>query len=256
LVLLFSWYRIEEKENEEKEKIAAALMQANRELEISEEQLRELNKELESFSYSISHDLRAPLRAILGYSRKLERNFETQLDPEARRLMNNIMSNTNKMGHLIDDLLNFSRIGRKELVKTNIEMQSIVTNICSELKNEQIDRNIEFHIKQLLPVQADSFAIKQVWQNLISNAIKYSKLKGIAIIEIGSEEKNDEIIYYIKDNGAGFDINKKDRVTHFGILGMKERVSILNGTYELISEAKKGTSIKVIIPLPVSDKRI
>ncbi|MDB5223077.1 MAG: cph1 5, partial [Chitinophagaceae bacterium] len=177
--------------------------------------LESANSELEAFSYSVSHDLRAPLRAVNGYARMLKRQYENQLDSEAVRLMNNIMNNSKKMGQLIDDLLSFSRTGRKELVKMNIRMQDIVTNICSELKNEQGDRNIEFHIGELSPAQADNIAIKQVWLNLISNAIKYSKLKDTAIIEIGSEIKGEEIIYYIKDNGAGFDMRYADKL--FGV---------------------------------------
>ena len=149
--------------------------------------------------------MRAPLRAVNGYARMLDEKYGTQLDQEAHRLMNNIMDNAIKMGQLIDDLLSFSHIGRKDLVKMYTPMYDMVTNICSELKNEQGVRNIEFDIRQILPAQADSIAIKQVWLNLISNAIKYSRLKEKTLIEIGSEINGDEIVYYIKDNGAGFD---------------------------------------------------
>jgi signal transduction histidine kinase len=193
-------------QNEKKEKRAAELIIANRDLEISEEQFKEVNNELESFSYSVSHDLRAPLRAVNGYTQMLKQYYEPQLDPEAKRLMNSIMNNAKKMGQLIDDLLSFSRLGRRELVKMNIPVFEMVTAICNELKNEQDGRKIDFDIKQLLPARADNIALKQVWINLISNAIKYSKLKEKTIIEIGSEIKGDEIIYYIKDNGAGFDM--------------------------------------------------
>jgi PAS domain S-box-containing protein len=202
-------------QNDKKEKRAEELIIANRDLKISEEQFKEVNKELESFSYSVSHDLRAPLRAVHGYAKMLKGKYEAQLDTEANRLMNNIVNNAKKMGQLIDDLLAFSRIGRKELVMMNIQMHDIVTNLCSELKNEQNDRNIEIHINQLLPARADNITIKQVWVNLISNAIKYSRLKDIAIIEIGSEIKGEEIIYYIKDNGVGFDMRYADKL--FGV---------------------------------------
>ncbi len=202
-------------QNEEKEKRAEELMIANRDLKISEEQFKEVNEELESFSYSISHDLRAPLRAIHGYSKMLQENYETRLDTEANRLINNIVNNAKKMGQLIDDLLTFSRIGRKELVKTDIQVDTMVRNLCNELKSEQIDRDIEFHISQLLPARADTTTIKQVWLNLISNAIKYSKGKDPAVIEIGCETKGDEIIYYIKDNGAGFDMRYAGKL--FGV---------------------------------------
>jgi signal transduction histidine kinase len=202
-------------QNEEKEKRASELLNTNQDIKKAEEQLIEANKELESFSYSVSHDLRAPLRAIHGYTKMLKGNYETKLDSEGNRLMNNIINNAKKMGQLIDDLLTFSRSGRNELVKMNISMHNLVNNLCHELKNEQADRTIEFHIKHLLPVQADNNAIKQVWFNLISNAIKYSRQKNTAIIEIGSEEKGDEIVYYIKDNGAGFDMRYADKL--FGV---------------------------------------
>ena len=193
-------------QNVEKEKRAAELIIANQDLKTSEEQFKGVNEELESFSYSVSHDLRAPIRAMNGYARMLEEKYGTQFDAEALRLMHNITNNAKKMGQLIDDLLTFSQIGRKDMMKMNIQMCDMVTDICRELKNQQSDRNIEFDIKQLLPAQADNAAIKQVWINLISNAVKYSKLKDKTTIEIGSELKGAEIIYYIKDNGAGFDM--------------------------------------------------
>jgi PAS domain S-box-containing protein len=209
-------------QNDEKEKRAAELIIANKELAFQNEekidratQLESVNKELESFSYSVSHDLRAPLRAIHGYAKMLKETQESQGDPEANRMMNNIINNAKKMGQLIDDLLTFSRLGRKELVKINISMNDLVTNLCEELNAEQEPREIQFRIKPLLPAQADTIAIKQVWLNLISNAIKYSKLKDKAIIEIDSELKDNEVIYSIKDNGAGFDMRYANKL--FGV---------------------------------------
>ena len=199
-------------QNIEKEKRAEELIIVNQDLKISEEQFKDVNEELESFSYSVSHDLRAPVRAMNGYARMLQDKYGTQFDTEALRLMNNIKNNAEKMGQLIDDLLSFSQIGRKDMMKMNIQMCDMVTDICRELKNEQGDRNIEFDIKQLLPAQADNTALKQVWQNLISNAIKYSRLKEKTLIEIGSEIKGSEIVYYIKDNGAGFDMRYANKL--------------------------------------------
>ena len=178
-------------------------------------QLESVNKELESFSYSVAHDLRAPLRAVHGYAQMLKEDFITQLDPEANRVMNNIMHYAKKMGQLIDDLLTFSRLGRKELVEGNIPMHDIVTNLCSEIKNENNHRNIQFKINELQAAQGDSVIIKQAWVNLISNAVKYSRLNEKPVIEIGSEVKGDEIIYYIKDNGVGFDMRYADKL--FGV---------------------------------------
>lgn len=202
-------------QNAEKEKRARELVTANKELALQKEQIIDVNKELESFSYSVSHDLRAPLRAISGYTKMLKENMATHLDPETNRLMDNIVFHTNKMGQLIDDLLSFSRVSRRELVKSNVAMQAIVSDICSELKNAQANRNIEFHVNSLLPALADNMAIKQVWLNLISNAVKYTNQKKISVIDISSEIKGNEIIYTIKDNGAGFDMRYANKL--FGV---------------------------------------
>ena len=180
-----------------------------------EEQLLAVNKELEAFSYSVSHDLRAPLRAVHGYSKMLSDDYGSKLDTEATRLINNIMSNAKQMGQLIDALLVFSRLGRKELVKNNIRMHDRVHEIFAEFKKEEEHRNIELHMGELFPAYADNITIKQVWMNLISNAIKYTRHKEKAIIEIGFEEKGNEIIYYVKDNGAGFDMSYADKL--FGV---------------------------------------
>ena len=202
-------------QNEDKEKRAAELTVAIRDLETSEAQVREVNKELESFSYSVSHDLRAPLRAINGYTKMLKAELGTSQNDEATRLMNNIIDNAKKMGLLIDDLLAFSRIGRRELVKINIPMHALVQGICNELKEEAPGRHIEFRINKLLPALADNMAIKQVWLNLVSNAIKYSRLKDNALVEIGSKANGKEVTYFIKDNGAGFDMRYANKL--FGV---------------------------------------
>ena len=178
-------------------------------------ELETVNKELESFSYSVSHDLRSPLRAIHGYTQMLKEDYITQLDAEARRIINNTMHYAKIMGQLIDDLLTFSRLGRKELIKRNITMQDIVTNICNEIKNEYGSRNIQFKINELHAIEGDIVIIKQAWVNLISNAVKYSRLNEKTVIEIGCNVKEDEIIYYIKDNGVGFDMLYVDKL--FGV---------------------------------------
>jgi PAS domain S-box-containing protein len=193
-------------ENTEKEKRATELLNAISDLKFAAVQFEEVNKELEPFSYSVSHDLRAPLRAVHGYSKMLKENYEIQLDSEGNRLVNNIMSNAKKMGQLIDDLLRFSRIGRKDLIKSNIAMFEMVTSVCNELKDELPHHNIEFNIRPMPSALGDNISVKHIWLNLVSNAIKYSSLKEKSIIEIGSETKENEIIYYIKDNGAGFDM--------------------------------------------------
>ena len=209
-------------QNQEKGRRAEELTAANRELEFQNEEkekraeeLVNANKELESFSYSVSHDLRSPLRSILGYAKMLFEDYGTTLDPEGSRLINNIMTNAKKMGQLLDDLLTFSRLSRKALVKTLIPMRDMVDSICSETLSEKGDRNIRFEIAKLPFAYGDRTVIKQVWLNLISNAVKYTRHKEEAVIEIGSEVVKDSIVYSIKDNGAGFDMRYADKL--FGV---------------------------------------
>jgi len=179
------------------------------------QQLEAVNHELESFSYSISHDLRAPLRSIHGYMNILAEEYSSKLDEEANRLINIILKSGQKMGQLIDDLLAFSRLGRKELVRSNIPMLEIVERIIEEHKKLEIKRALEFNLLPLPTAKGDHTTISQVWVNLISNAIKYSKHKEKTVIEIGSLEKEDALIYYVKDNGAGFDMKYYDKL--FGV---------------------------------------
>ena len=180
-----------------------------------EQRVKDRTEELESFSYSVSHDLRAPLRAVNGYAEMLKENKGTQLDPESTRIVDNIMNNATRMGHLIDSLLAFSRIGRKELVVLKIPMNDMVTNLCREINAEQENKTVQFKINELQSAKGDHVAIKQVWVNLLSNSVKFSKLKERPIIEIGSGIKGDEIVYFIKDNGAGFDMRYVNKL--FGV---------------------------------------
>lgn len=220
-------------QNGEKEKLAAELIYINKEQKETESDIRRLNerleqklaaraselesinKELESFAYSVSHDLKAPLRAVHGYAQILRESYGVQSEPETDRLLGNILKNAIRMGLLIEDLLTLSRFGRKELVKMDIAMFDIVTDLCREIKNENNNRNIQFKINDLEPAHGDLVSIKQVWINLISNAVKYSKLKENTVIEIGSGKKDNEITYYVKDNGAGFDMRYANKL--FGI---------------------------------------
>ncbi len=180
----------------------------------TEEQLKAVNKELESFSYSVSHDLRAPLRAINGFTRILAEDYTTSLDDEAKRMMNTIMYNAKKMSQLIDDLLNFSRLSRRELTKTPISTTDMVTGICNELKEQHAQRHIEFNIGALPAIYADGM-VKQVWENLLSNAVKYTGQRDNAIIEIKAERKPTETVFSITDNGAGFDMRYAGKL--FGV---------------------------------------
>lgn len=179
------------------------------------DELESANKELESFSYSVSHDLRAPLRAIHGYMSILYKRYTDKLDQEGLTLMNNVLNSSKKMGRLIDDLLQFSRLGRKELSKSTVNMRDMASGVFDELIKLDGERNIEVVIMELPHAHADYATIRQVWLNLISNAIKYTQHTDKARIEIGAEEKDTEIVYYVRDNGAGFDMEYYDKL--FGV---------------------------------------
>ncbi len=171
----------------------------------TEEQLQAVNNELEAFSYSVSHDLRAPLRAVDGYAGIMKEDYGKMLDEEGNRLLRAIQHNAKKMGDLIDDLLAFSRLGKKEITKTNINMNELIKRVLIDI-NKSTFHNTKINIATLHKVKADNSLLHQVMFNLISNAIKYSSKKEQPVVEISSEEKENEIFFTIKDNGAGFDM--------------------------------------------------
>ncbi len=169
-------------------------------------QLENVNKELEAFSYSVSHDLRTPLRAISGYAIMLKEDYEGELDAEGKRIIRNIISNAKMMGQLIDDLLSFSRLGKKELVRTPIDMQSLVATVVKELLQNVPENKYNIQIGLLPRINADQLMLRQALINIIGNAIKYSSKKANPEIEIGFKDEGANIVYYVKDNGAGFDM--------------------------------------------------
>lgn len=173
-----------------------------------------VNKELDSFSYSVSHDLKTPLRVIRGFAQILKEDYETKLDEEGRRIIEAIGDNAKNMGILIDQLLAFSRLGRKELRKKEIDMNELANKVLIEL-NKSITHHAKINIGKLHRIEGDSRLIEQVMHNLISNAIKYSSKKENPVVEIYSKEKNDEVIFSVKDNGAGFDMKYYDKL--FGV---------------------------------------
>ncbi|MEO6316740.1 MAG: PAS domain S-box protein [Chitinophagaceae bacterium] len=183
-------------------------------LKILNGELARANGEMEAFSYSVSHDLRAPLRAIGGYTRMLE-DGGTVVDQDAVRLMHNIIRYTDKMGILIDGLLNFSRLGRKELIKINVDLTPLVNHLCAEAARHFPDRMIHFTIAPLPVVWADHLTIENVWENLISNAVKYTAQRDRSIISIGCVEEESKYTFHITDNGDGFDMQYAGKL--FGV---------------------------------------
>jgi len=169
-------------------------------------ELERANRELESFSYSVSHDLRAPLRAIDGFSRILAEDYVQQLGHEANRLIDVVRSNTQRMGQLIDDLLNFSRFSRQSITLSQVDLSNLADSIYHELTDEAQRRRIRFSVQKLPHAQADSSLLRQVFTNLIANALKFSSGRKTPKIDIGFKIENGQTIYYIKDNGVGFNM--------------------------------------------------
>jgi signal transduction histidine kinase len=166
-------------------------------------ELEAVNKELSSFSYSVSHDLRAPLRAVDGYARMLEEDYAARLDEEGRRLLGVIRDSAGRMGQLIDDLLNFSRLGRQPMARHLVDTAALVSEVVQEVRG-QSPASIE--VRDLALAQGDRALLKQVWVNLVGNALKYSAKRDAARVEIGSQVEGEENIYWVRDNGAGFDM--------------------------------------------------
>lgn len=192
-------------------------------------ELEKSNKELESFSYSISHDLRAPLRAIDGLSRIIQEDFVHDLPPDALRLFQRVRDNAQRMGQLIDDLLHFSRLGRQTLQKKPISMNELVKDAILNLQHEYEQRNVAWKMTPLPASYADPALVTQVWVNLISNALKYSRLRDTIVIEISSQlgEKG-ETIYFVRDNGVGFDMQYVNKL--FGVFQRLHSEAQFEGT--------------------------
>jgi PAS domain S-box-containing protein len=190
------------------------IKQLNADLEGNIALLETTNKELESFSYSISHDLRAPLRSINGYSHIILEDHEAQLNEELRRLLEKIRGNASRMGVLIDNLLEFSRLGRRRVIKSPVNLMELVQRVVDDLDEDRRGK-ARIHIGSLPSAEGDPVLLYQVLVNLVSNAIKYSRKKEAPEIEIGSSENDGKYIYFVKDNGAGFNMNYAHKL--FGV---------------------------------------
>ena len=178
-------------------------------------QLDAAKKEIEAFSYSVSHDLRAPLRAINGFSQIVLEEYADKVDDDGKRFLNLIRSNIQKMEELINALLALSRIGRKEIEYSEVDMDKMAKEVFEEIKNVTPERELQFNINPLPLARGDKGMIHQVFYNLLSNALKYTRLREAAIIEIGGCTEDSENVYYVKDNGVGFDMQHANKL--FGV---------------------------------------
>jgi PAS domain S-box-containing protein len=191
-------------------------------------QLEAANKELEAFSYSISHDLRAPLRAVDGFSRAVVEDYSPLLPPEGQRHLRTIRQSAQRMGSLIDDLLTFSRLSRAPLKRRKVDVNRLVADVLQDLESQREGRTVEVRVGELPPCMGDPALLMQVWMNLLSNAFKYTLKQPAAVIEIGCTETDGERVYQVRDNGTGFDMRYVEKL--FGVFQRLHRADEFEGT--------------------------
>lgn len=203
---------------------------SNAELARSREALEAANKELEAFSYSVSHDLRAPLRAIDGFSRILIQDYLADLPADAQEYLHDVRASTQQMGHLVDDLLDFSRLSRQPIKRQVVAFEAMVQQCLEELRGEQNGRLVEVRVGELPACSADPALLKQVWTNLLSNAFKYTQKSAAGSIEVGSRNGNGlgPRTYFVKDNGVGFDMRYAHKL--FGVFQRLHKAEDYPGT--------------------------
>jgi PAS domain S-box-containing protein len=215
------------KSEETIKKINKELHEKNIVLRNQQAELERANKDLESFSYSVSHDLRAPLRAISGFSQLLLDKQNDNLDETGKRYLDNISKSAFKMGQLIDDILTFSRLGRQRLSRSQFSLKTLFEEVILDLQKQHTDLNIRFSVTELPVVSADYNLLRQVVINLLTNAIKYASKKELIDIKIGQTKKNGYTVYYVSDNGAGFNMKYYDKL--FGVFQRLHRESEFEG---------------------------
>jgi light-regulated signal transduction histidine kinase (bacteriophytochrome) len=205
------------------------LRRAQEELATRAAELETANKELESFTYSVSHDLRAPLRHVVGYAELLQKQSSSVLDDKARRYMAMILAASKRMGSLIDDLLGFSRIGRAEARNTAVNLNQLVGEVIAELGQDTKDRDIAWTIGALPVCYGDRSMLKLVLANLLSNAVKFTRIRPRAKIEIGcADGKDNQVEVFVADNGAGFEMQYVNKL--FGVFQRLHRAEEFEGT--------------------------
>jgi signal transduction histidine kinase len=191
-------------------------------------ELLAINQELESFTYSVSHDLRAPLRHVDGYAQMLLQEFGPQLDPEALKLAEKIRWGSQNMGRLVDDLLNLSRVGKQALTARRVSLSSLITEALAEIKPEIGERRVEWKIGALPSVDGDPGLLRLVFVNLLSNAVKYTRPREVAMVEVGATVAKGEPAVFVRDNGVGFNMKYCGKL--FGVFQRLHRAEDFEGT--------------------------
>ncbi|MBE3122370.1 MAG: PAS domain S-box protein [Thermoplasmata archaeon] len=247
----------------ERKQMEVKLHEAHQKIETRTKDLEMINENLDSFAYSVSHDLRAPLRAISGFAQVLMDTQGDKVNEEMRHYLDRISEGAKKMGQLIDDLLGFSRVTRSEIKYEKINVESIVNDLVKAYREVELDRDIEFIVNPLGEVEADKEMLKVVFSNLLQNAIKFTIDRKKARIEIGSEQKEDHIQFYVKDNGIGFDMRYKDKLfkafqrlqtderfsgTGIGLTTVERIVSKHGGNIWANGEVDKGAEFCFTLP--------
>ncbi len=248
-------------------KAEAEIQKLNQELEERVKQrtteLEEANKELEAFSYTVSHDLRAPLRALSSFSALLLKEHSEHLDGEIKDFINSIISNAKSMSQMVEDLLTFSKYNKREIIKFKFEMNQVVESVIAGLPANYEKDKYKIVIHDLGNACGDLNLIKQVWINLISNAIKFSVFNDHPTIEIGMQENGNQKVYFVKDNGVGFDTRYADKLfgvfqrlhtatefegTGVGLAIVHRIVTRHGGTVRAVSELGKGSTFYFSLP--------
>src|ERR1044071_9549899 len=217
-----------QEEVRERVRIAGEISKLNMVLEQRNDDLLAANEDLEVFGHSVSHDLRMPLRHIQAYISMVEDSAGTKLDSQEQKRLESARNAAQRMSQLIDDLLSFSRIGRTPLASVMVDMSELVKETLAELQPETQGRNIEWELARIPRVRGDRALLHQVWVNLLSNAIKYTRPRQPACIGVGAVQQDRELVFWVKDNGVGFDMSYADKL--FGVFQRMHTVQEFEGT--------------------------